>query len=37
VLVWREFKGADMKAIILLIVMFVLFLAGLGLISIAPL
>jgi len=37
VLVWREFAGASSKVKLLLILMFVLFLAGLMLVSIAPL
>lgn len=36
-LVWKEFVGADLKVRTLLIVMFVLFAIGLGLVSIAPL
>jgi glucose uptake protein len=37
VLVWKEFAGADTRAKSLLVLMFVLFLTGLALISIAPL
>jgi glucose uptake protein len=37
VLVWKEFAGADTRAKSLLVMMFVLFLTGLSLISIAPL
>jgi glucose uptake protein len=36
-LVWKEFAGADARIISLLVLMFFLFLAGLGLVSIAPL
>ena len=36
-LVWKEFAGADAKVKSLLIIMFVLFLTGLGLVSVAPL
>lgn len=36
-LVWKEFAGADFKVRSLLIVMFVLFVIGLGLVSVAPL
>ncbi len=36
-LVWHEFKGANQRVKALLVVMIVLFLVGLGLISIAPL
>jgi len=36
-LVWREFKGASHRVQLLLVVMMVLFLSGLGMISIAPL
>lgn len=36
-LVWREFAGAEMPVKLLLAIMIVLFAAGLGLISIAPL
>lgn len=36
-LVWKEFKGADFRVKMLLIAMIVLFLAGLTMISIAPL
>ena len=37
VLVWKEFAGAGSKVRILLTLMFVLFLAGLMLVAIAPL
>jgi glucose uptake protein len=37
VLVWREFAGAETRVKLLLVIMFVLFGAGLALISIAPL
>jgi glucose uptake protein len=37
VLVWREFAGGGARVNRLLVLMFVLFLAGLGLVSIAPL
>ena len=37
VLVWKEFAGAETRVKLLLIIMFALFGAGLGLISIAPL
>jgi len=36
-LVWREFAGAASRVRLLLAAMLILFLAGLGLISIAPL
>jgi glucose uptake protein len=36
-LVWHEFKGASQRVKLLLVVMLVLFLSGLGMISIAPL
>ena len=36
-LVWREFKGAKRGVVVRLALMLVLFVAGLGLISIAPL
>jgi glucose uptake protein len=36
-LVWKEFAGAETRVKLLLVIMFVLFGAGLGLISIAPL
>jgi glucose uptake protein len=36
-IVWREFKGADHRTRMLLATMIVLFLAGLGMVSIAPL
>jgi len=36
-LVWKEFAGAEMRVKLLLTIMIVLFAAGLGLISIAPL
>ena len=36
-LVWHEFKGATHRVRLLLVVMLVLFLSGLGMISIAPL
>jgi len=36
-LVWREFAGAEMRVKFLLAIMIVLFAAGLGLVSIAPL
>ncbi|MBI1786518.1 MAG: AcrB/AcrD/AcrF family protein [Acidobacteria bacterium] len=35
-LVWKEFDGADMRVKTLLTLMFVLFLLGLGLVSVAP-
>ncbi len=37
ILVWKEFEGSDLRVRLLLTMMFVLFLAGLGLVSIAPL
>jgi glucose uptake protein len=37
VLVWREFAGGGARVNALLVLMFVLFLAGLGLVSVAPL
>ena len=36
-LVWKEFKGADMRIKSLVVVMLVLFVAGLAMVSIAPL
>jgi glucose uptake protein len=36
-LVWKEFAGADAKVKSLLVIMFVLFLTGLSLVSVAPL
>lgn len=36
-LVWREFKGANERVKMLIVVMLVLFVAGLGMISVAPL
>jgi glucose uptake protein len=36
-LVWKEFAGAEMRVKLLLTIMIVLFVAGLGLVSIAPL
>jgi glucose uptake protein len=36
-LLWKEFAGADSRIKALLVIMFVLFLAGLGMISVAPL
>jgi len=36
-LVWKEFRGADPRVRVLLVVMLLLFAAGLGLVSIAPL
>lgn len=36
-LVWKEFAGADSRIKALLVIMFVLFIAGLGLIAVAPL
>lgn len=36
-LLWREFEGSDMRVKSLIIVMLVLFLSGLGLVSMAPL
>jgi len=36
-LVWKEFEGADTRIKSLLVIMFVLFIAGLGMISVAPL
>ena len=37
ILVWKEFKGADLRIKLLLLVMLVLFACGLGLVSVAPL
>ena len=37
VLVWKEFAGGGARVTRLLVLMFVLFLAGLGMVSIAPL
>jgi glucose uptake protein len=37
IFVWKEFDGADMRVRMLLTVMFVLFLIGLGMVSVAPL
>jgi len=37
IFVWKEFAGADMRVKSLLTVMFVLFLIGLGMVSVAPL
>ncbi len=37
VFVWKEFKGAPPKVRTMLLLMFVLFLAGLGMVSVAPL
>ena len=36
-LVWREFAGATSKVVLLIVLMLVLFVSGLGLVSIAPL
>jgi len=36
-LVWKEFEGADSRVKSLVLIMFVLFIAGLGLVSVAPL
>jgi glucose uptake protein len=36
-LLWKEFKGADTRVTALVFIMFVLFIAGLALISVAPL
>jgi glucose uptake protein len=36
-LVWKEFAGADMRIKALLVMMFILFIGGLGMISVAPL
>jgi glucose uptake protein len=36
-LVWKEFAGADARTKGLIVIMFVLFLAGLGMVSVAPL
>jgi glucose uptake protein len=36
-LLWKEFAGADLRIKALLVVMFVLFIAGLAMISVAPL
>ncbi len=36
-LVWKEFKGANLRVKLLIVVMLVLFVAGLGMISVAPL
>lgn len=36
-IVWREFKGANERVKLLIVVMLVLFVAGLGMISVAPL
>ncbi len=35
-LVWKEFKGANRQTTILLVIMMLLFIAGLGMISVAP-
>jgi glucose uptake protein len=37
VLVWKEFAGGGARVTRLLVLMFVLFLAGLGVVSVAPL
>jgi glucose uptake protein len=37
VFVWREFAGAPRKAAVLLVLMFIFFLAGLGAVALAPL
>jgi glucose uptake protein len=37
ILVWKEFKGADMRVNTLVILMLVLFVAGLAMVSVAPL
>ena len=37
VFVWKEFKGADSRIQALLLIMFVLFIAGLAMVSVAPL
>lgn len=37
IFVWKEFAGSDFRVRLLLTIMFVLFLAGLGLVSIVPL
>jgi glucose uptake protein len=36
-LVWKEFRGAEMRVKLLLAFMILLFVAGLGMVSIAPL
>jgi glucose uptake protein len=36
-LVWKEFEGASSRVKVLLVLMFVLFVSGLGLVSVAPL
>jgi glucose uptake protein len=37
IFLWKEFAGADLRVRLLLVIMFVLFLTGLGLVSVAPL
>jgi glucose uptake protein len=37
IFLWKEFSGADLRVRLLLAIMFVLFLTGLGLVSVAPL
>jgi glucose uptake protein len=37
ILVWKEFSGADVRVKMLLVIMFVLFVTGLGMVSVAPL
>ena len=37
ILVWKEFKGADLKVNALVVLMLVLFLSGLAMVSVAPL
>ena len=37
VLLWKEFEGADTRVRSLVLIMFVLFIAGLAMISVAPL
>jgi glucose uptake protein len=37
VLVWKEFAGSDARIKSLLLIMFVLFIAGLAMVSVAPL
>jgi glucose uptake protein len=36
ILLWKEFKGSDMKAKAMIFVMFALFICGLGMITVAP-
>ncbi len=37
VFVWKEFRGADRRAVLLVVLMFIFFLAGLSLVGLAPL